>query len=161
MPYMAQKHNLNIYKVYCNAVGQLLNLCKAMKCEKRLESNFRIFYVAHDHTFSSLYLNLTIFTDENTNAELMIDRTYTKMILLAVLCVLFCTATIIVFNIINNTQSKAYMDEIFHVPQAQQYCDANFTSVSKMTLYVLSNFRTCTHSEYYVIDFRTLKMLCD
>lgn len=30
---------------------------------------------------------------------------------------------------INYVQPKPYMDEVFHVPQAQQYCNGNFSSV--------------------------------
>ena len=34
-----------------------------------------------------------------------------------------------IFNLINNTQPTAYMDEIFHIPQAKKYCYGHFNEV--------------------------------
>ena len=33
----------------------------------------------------------------------------------------------VVGDLVNNTVVEPYMDEIFHIPQAQRYCDGNFT----------------------------------
>jgi hypothetical protein len=35
----------------------------------------------------------------------------------------------IISNFITNHVKVPYMDEIFHIPQAQKYCDGNFTEV--------------------------------
>ena len=35
-----------------------------------------------------------------------------------------------IFTLINNEQPTAYMDEIFHVPQARKYCYGKFKEVS-------------------------------
>jgi DIE2/ALG10 family len=32
--------------------------------------------------------------------------------------------------LIDKTQPEPYLDEVFHVPQAQVYCEGNFTHVS-------------------------------
>ncbi len=37
------------------------------------------------------------------------------------------------FTIINRTRPEPYMDEIFHVPQAQRYCQGRYTEVSDCT----------------------------
>lgn len=37
--------------------------------------------------------------------------------------------TLSVFTIINNEQPSAYMDEIFHIPQARKYCYGKFKEV--------------------------------
>ena len=34
-----------------------------------------------------------------------------------------------IFNIMHNAQSTAYMDEIFHIPQARKYCYGKFDEV--------------------------------
>ena len=39
----------------------------------------------------------------------------------------FCAVTIGIFLLINSKQPKPYLDEIFHVPQAQKYCQYRFT----------------------------------
>ena len=33
----------------------------------------------------------------------------------------------VVGDLVNKTVVEPYMDEIFHIPQAQRYCDGNFT----------------------------------
>lgn len=40
--------------------------------------------------------------------------------------------TIFLLNIIHNNQPKPYIDEIFHVPQAQSYCKGRFFEVIKI-----------------------------
>ena len=39
-------------------------------------------------------------------------------------------ATAILFQYLNAAQPEPYMDEIFHIPQAQKYCQGNFREVS-------------------------------
>lgn len=51
-----------------------------------------------------------------------------------------------VTNSINNAIKEPYMDEIFHIPQAQKYCHANFTYYDKKLttppgLYIISYIR--------------------
>ena len=35
-----------------------------------------------------------------------------------------------IFTLINSVQPEAYMDEIFHIPQARKYCNGKFTEAS-------------------------------
>ncbi|XP_045164556.1 putative Dol-P-Glc:Glc(2)Man(9)GlcNAc(2)-PP-Dol alpha-1,2-glucosyltransferase [Mercenaria mercenaria] len=49
------------------------------------------------------------------------------MLLLVILGILFCIGSLMTFSLVSDVQNKPYMDEVFHVPQAQQYCSANFT----------------------------------
>ncbi|XP_025106484.1 putative Dol-P-Glc:Glc(2)Man(9)GlcNAc(2)-PP-Dol alpha-1,2-glucosyltransferase isoform X6 [Pomacea canaliculata] len=51
---------------------------------------------------------------------------------LAVAFFLFLISTGVFFGITNNAQKEPYMDELFHVPQAQQYCAGNFTKWDPM-----------------------------
>ena len=37
----------------------------------------------------------------------------------------------------NQKQSKPYMDEIFHIPQAQKYCAGKFTEVIVYLVFLL------------------------
>ena len=48
-----------------------------------------------------------------------------------VVLVLFLTTASILFFKMNEVQSAPYMDEIFHIPQAQRYCNGSFTEVNK------------------------------
>ena len=41
--------------------------------------------------------------------------------------VAFLGATIGILKIVEETQPEPYMDEIFHIPQAQNYCSYNFS----------------------------------
>ncbi|XP_059161332.1 putative Dol-P-Glc:Glc(2)Man(9)GlcNAc(2)-PP-Dol alpha-1,2-glucosyltransferase [Physella acuta] len=41
-------------------------------------------------------------------------------------------ATVIIFRYVQTAQEDPYMDEIFHVPQAMQYCSGNFSSWDPM-----------------------------
>ncbi|GFO42816.1 Dol-p-glc:glc(2)man(9)glcnac(2)-pp-dol alpha-1,2-glucosyltransferase [Plakobranchus ocellatus] len=41
-------------------------------------------------------------------------------------------SSVIVLNLMSNVQHEPYMDEIFHIPQAQQYCAYNFSSWDPM-----------------------------
>ena len=53
------------------------------------------------------------------------------MIALKLLAALVCflLTTSVFFWAANDAQRDVYMDEVFHVPQAQRYCDGNFTAV--------------------------------
>ncbi len=42
---------------------------------------------------------------------------------------LFLSLSACILLKIDSKQPKPYMDEIFHVPQAQKYCDGNFNEV--------------------------------
>ncbi|KAL4226440.1 glucosyltransferase [Mactra antiquata] len=44
-----------------------------------------------------------------------------------VICCFFCFLSALVFKYISKAQNDPYMDEIFHVPQAQHYCISNFS----------------------------------
>lgn len=54
-----------------------------------------------------------------------------KMMALKLLAALVCflLTTSVFFWAANDAQRDVYMDEVFHVPQAQRYCDGNFTAV--------------------------------
>lgn len=41
----------------------------------------------------------------------------------------FLAVTASIFAIMNQFQPKAYMDEVFHIPQAQKYCQGQFREV--------------------------------
>ena len=41
-----------------------------------------------------------------------------------------------IFNLINNAQPTAYMDEIFHIPQARKYCYGKFREVVRLLLII-------------------------
>lgn len=42
---------------------------------------------------------------------------------------IFVLVTAVIFFQVEKAQPNPYMDEIFHVPQAQKYCAGNFTEV--------------------------------
>ncbi|XP_076468917.1 dol-P-Glc:Glc(2)Man(9)GlcNAc(2)-PP-Dol alpha-1,2-glucosyltransferase-like [Babylonia areolata] len=50
----------------------------------------------------------------------------------AVAVISLLVVTFVIFLITNEVQDKSYMDEIFHVPQARQYCAGNFTAWDPM-----------------------------
>ena len=56
--------------------------------------------------------------------------TSTTMQLLFVLISVFAISSLYIFMRMSLVQPKPYMDEIFHIPQAREYCAGNFTSVS-------------------------------
>lgn len=51
--------------------------------------------------------------------------------------VFFLTLAICLLLKLDNRQSKPYMDEIFHVPQVQQYCKGNFFEVNLPAIFGL------------------------
>lgn len=68
-----------------------------------------------------------------------------------------------VTNSINNVVKQPYMDEVFHIPQAQRYCQGNFTFYDpKITtppgLYLLSYLRLWLRDK---ILLRRTELICD
>ena len=58
-----------------------------------------------------------------------------------------------VFNIMHNAQPAAYMDEIFHIPQARKYCYGKFDEV-------ILNIYLCYCISYTVLSFQTIHIEC-
>ena len=58
-----------------------------------------------------------------------------------------------IFNIMHNAQSTAYMDEIFHIPQARKYCYGKFDEV------ILSMYLSHAVS-YTVLCYQTFHIEC-
>ena len=56
-------------------------------------------------------------------------------IILLIAAVIYFQISWLILNNINDSVPKPYMDEIFHIPQAQQYCLGNYNEVCK---YILS-----------------------
>ena len=55
----------------------------------------------------------------------------------------FCVLTALIFTEVNKNEPNPYMDEIFHIPQARNFCNGNYTHWdSKITtlpgLYMIS-----------------------
>lgn len=42
-----------------------------------------------------------------------------------------------ILNLIYNEQSTPYIDEIFHISQAQKYCNGNWTEVHVFAVFLL------------------------
>ena len=53
-----------------------------------------------------------------------------------------------IFNIMHNAQSTAYMDEIFHIPQARKYCYGKFDEVI-LSMYLSHAVSYTVLSMYY------------
>jgi hypothetical protein len=49
---------------------------------------------------------------------------------LAAVCVLFALITLCIFNMVYEVQPLPFLDEIFHIPQAEKYCRGLFREVS-------------------------------
>ena len=47
---------------------------------------------------------------------------------------LYATITSIILEIMYNAQPTPFIDEIFHIPQAQKYCSGKFNEVQSQTL---------------------------
>ena len=63
-----------------------------------------------------------------------------KLIVLAA-CLIYFQANYFILNEINQYVDSPYMDEIFHVPQAQDYCLGNYDKVSSsQSLFEVSYF---------------------
>lgn len=43
---------------------------------------------------------------------------------------IFVVTSITLFIYLNRVQPYYFIDEVFHIPQTQRYCEGNFTSVS-------------------------------
>jgi hypothetical protein len=54
----------------------------------------------------------------------------------AAIYVLLALATLCVFNMIYTVQPLPFLDEIFHIPQAEKYCRGLFREVSITIFYV-------------------------
>lgn len=64
------------------------------------------------------------------------------MIAFTVGLLLYAACGITVLKVINEVQGKPYMDEIFHIPQAQQYCHGNLSEVRpELTLSIQHRLR--------------------
>jgi hypothetical protein len=55
---------------------------------------------------------------------------FESIVLIATACIYF-NLNYLILNLVNQNVIKPYMDEIFHVPQAQTYCLGNYNEVSK------------------------------
>jgi alpha-1,2-glucosyltransferase len=51
-------------------------------------------------------------------------------LILVLSSLIYFQSSYLISNYINDNVNKPYMDEIFHIPQAQQYCLGNYTEVS-------------------------------
>lgn len=81
----------------------------------------------------------------------------------ATLCSILYLALHYITNSINNAVKQPYMDEIFHVPQAQRYCKGNFTYYDpKLTtppgLYLLTYARIWLRD---IVLLRKSNLICD
>jgi DIE2/ALG10 family len=56
-------------------------------------------------------------------------KSHGSLVFQAVL-VIYTILTFLILWLIDKTQPESYLDEVFHVPQAQVYCQGNFTYVS-------------------------------
>ena len=70
---------------------------------------------------------MTTQNDKQVNVKNSNDVMFTKVI--SISCVGFGCAILAIFFLINEEQPTAYMDEVFHVEQAQTYCKGNFSKV--------------------------------
>lgn len=50
-------------------------------------------------------------------------------LILIISVLIYIQISFLVLNYIQENVSKPYMDEIFHVPQAQEYCMGNYNEV--------------------------------
>lgn len=56
---------------------------------------------------------------------------------------IYFQSSYLILNYINDIVNKPYMDEIFHIPQAQQYCLGNYSEVFKFRIL------SCLYVEYF------------
>jgi hypothetical protein len=61
-----------------------------------------------------------------------------SIILIVVSC-FYTIANYLILNIINQNVNEPYMDEIFHIPQAQIYCTGNYSHVNNILYIILKN----------------------
>ena len=73
--------------------------------------------------FSKVWKLKLIFGSKPINYEKMSN------LALCVAALIYFQVSHLVLNKIDEHVGKPYMDEIFHVPQAQQYCVGNYTEV--------------------------------
>ena len=59
----------------------------------------------------------------------------------AAVTMLFVSVTLYIFNVIYKVQPLPFLDEIFHIPQAEKYCSGHFSEVSCAAVFVLFGVR--------------------
>lgn len=53
----------------------------------------------------------------------------------AALCSTNFLVSCLIFSKVTREQREPYMDEIFHIPQAQKYCQGKFSEVKELSLF--------------------------
>lgn len=53
----------------------------------------------------------------------------------------FMGLMLMIANIVNKIQPVPYLDEIYHIPQAVQYCHGNFSHVSQILFHQSASFK--------------------
>jgi alpha-1,2-glucosyltransferase len=56
----------------------------------------------------------------------------TSFAAVATVTALLVVVTLYIFNVVYEVQPLPFLDEIFHIPQAEKYCRGLFTEVSTM-----------------------------
>lgn len=54
-----------------------------------------------------------------------------------VLFAIFVISTASLFIYLNRVQPHYFIDEMFHIPQTLHYCDGNFTTVNRVSLFII------------------------
>lgn len=89
------------------------------------------FLTLYTHSVQS-FVKLSIwfnFREGATTDQQHLTKLIAMLFSLAAAVSLFLSITSLFFWITNKAQKDPYMDEIFHIPQAQQYCNKNYTMV--------------------------------
>lgn len=60
-------------------------------------------------------------------------------VILAIVSLIYFSVNWLVLNKIDAVVKEPYMDEIFHVPQAQQYCVGNYTEVGYIYIFDINS----------------------
>ena len=63
-----------------------------------------------------------------------LDDIWAKLVL-----TLFFAFSVCIHVLVSNVQETPYMDEVFHVPQTQEYCSGNFWKVSTSFIFNLTD----------------------
>lgn len=66
------------------------------------------------------------------------DLTASKRYVIAMAVLVYAAVTWIILNVVDQTQPIPYLDEIYHVPQAQEYCKGNLTYVRILLQLIIS-----------------------
>jgi len=77
---------------------------------------------------------------DKTKNKIFTRHQYQKMsnLILIFASLIYFQINYLILNLIDDTVFKPYMDEIFHVPQAQEYCSGNYNEVNRE--YFIFNF---------------------